>query len=119
MSRNRIFVLLLFCYMLQLTQCTDKYHCVWYGKCGTRKNLQLACAANNTAKPINNSSASELLRGKCPQYFENTGISFIFIFIFIFISIFTLNITYIFTYCLFVSHASGLVHIYIYIYLNM
>ncbi|XP_076477317.1 NPC intracellular cholesterol transporter 1 homolog 1b isoform X2 [Bombus vancouverensis nearcticus] len=73
MSRNRIFVLLLFCYMLQLTQCTDKYHCVWYGKCGTRKNLQLACAANNTAKPINNTSASELLRGKCPQYFENIG----------------------------------------------
>ncbi|XP_033180820.1 NPC intracellular cholesterol transporter 1 homolog 1b-like [Bombus impatiens] len=71
MSRNRIFVLLLFCYMLQLTQCTDKYHCVWYGKCGTRKNLQLACAANNTAKPINDTSASELLRGKCPQYFEN------------------------------------------------
>lgn len=90
--------------MLQLTQCTDKHHCVWYGKCGTRKNLQLACAVNHTAKPINNQSASELLRGKCPQYFENIGISFIFIF--------TLNITCIFTYCLFVSHASDLVYIY-------
>ncbi|XP_071860476.1 NPC intracellular cholesterol transporter 1 homolog 1b [Bombus fervidus] len=73
MSRNRIFVLLLLCYMLQLTQCTNKYHCVWYGKCGTHKNLQLPCVANQTAKPINNSLASKQLREKCPQYFENIG----------------------------------------------
>ncbi|XP_060813473.1 NPC intracellular cholesterol transporter 1 homolog 1b-like [Bombus pascuorum] len=74
MSRNRIFVLLLLCYILQLTQCTDKYHCVWYGKCGINdKNLQLPCVTNQTAKPINDPLASKLLREKCPQYFENIG----------------------------------------------
>ena len=61
--------------MLQLTQCTEKYHCVWYGDCGlSEKGLHRTCVSNDPPKPINNATAEKLLYEKCPQYFQNTGI---------------------------------------------
>ncbi|KOX74661.1 Niemann-Pick C1 protein [Melipona quadrifasciata] len=72
MIRSKIFISLLLYCMLQLTQCTKKYHCVWYGDCGlSEKGLHRTCVSNDPPKPINNATAERLLHEKCPQYFQN------------------------------------------------
>ncbi|OAD57255.1 Niemann-Pick C1 protein, partial [Eufriesea mexicana] len=67
------FALSLLCYTLhvQPTQCAE-YHCVWYGDCGpTKSGLRRTCYSNGPPRPVNNATAEMLLRGKCPQLFQN------------------------------------------------
>lgn len=47
--------------------------CVWYDECGKSGTKPRTCVSNDPAKPIGNKTATDILRKRCPHFFENTG----------------------------------------------
>ncbi|KAF7384137.1 hypothetical protein HZH66_012387 [Vespula vulgaris] len=49
-----------------------KNTCVWYGECGKSNTKIRTCVSNDPARPIGNETATDILRRRCPHFFENT-----------------------------------------------
>lgn len=52
---------------------SDNYSCVWYGECDNNNGKIQNCVYNGTAKLINDTVAEEILRRRCPHFFNETG----------------------------------------------
>ncbi|XP_032670245.1 NPC intracellular cholesterol transporter 1 homolog 1b-like isoform X2 [Odontomachus brunneus] len=75
MKRLQVFGLLFaLCYVARLTEGKhEKLTCSWYGECGKldNKNVQRTCVSNIAPQPINNVTAENILRKRCPHFFHD------------------------------------------------
>ena len=48
------------------------YKCIWYDECVADNEIR-NCVSNEPAKLLKNETAEDILKYRCPHFFDNTG----------------------------------------------
>lgn len=72
MRRSQVFGLLFaLCYVATKGQ-AEELRCLWYGECGlSEKQLPRTCVSEDFPQLINDTTAEDILKKKCPHLFQN------------------------------------------------
>lgn len=61
---------------LSYGQSTSDGHCIWYGECYLAGSNSKNCVYNDTAKPLNDEEAEDIMLDLCPHIYKSSKLSF-------------------------------------------